>query len=136
MTAIDISDKFVPYFEKELKFAIKNLTLTCNTDYKDFKVSNQRKVPDFLKRLQQSYKAKYECPVCPQRKWTTGLGQIVLLYTTKQLGNEKYAVQFKVLCYSHRCVRCNKHGNNKAYEDEMERVATGFAEKVCTKLGY
>ena len=24
----------------------------------------------------------------------------------------------------------------KAYEDEMERAATGFAEKVCTKLGY
>ena len=41
-----------------------------------------------------------------------------------------------MLIYTQKCKGCGHSGNMKAYEDEMERIATKFAKVLCTSLGY
>jgi hypothetical protein len=89
-----------------------------------------------VKRIQENFKGRFQCQFCRGKCWTSGLGQAVLIYTTKKLARESYIISYKLLIYTQKCKGCGNCGNIKAYEDEMERIATKFSKVLCTGLGY
>ena len=67
-------------------------------------------------------KVKFQCKGCAH-KWTSGLGQFAFVFKKIKKLAGCIALKLRVMAYWFSCIFCDKKGDMKAYESEMERIA-------------
>ena len=80
-------------------------------------------------------KVRYTCPSC-KHIWTSGLGQFAAIIDQKRVRRGCYAINFRVLAYTHDCKNCQVRGEVKPYEDELERISTIIARESLQSFGF
>ena len=63
-----------------------------------------------------------------KRGWTTGVGSVILLYSTDKSGWRDIEIKFKVLIYGSKCVKCDELGEISFYNSEINIVGENFAK--------
>ncbi len=133
-SGIDVSLSILPALKIELEQSLvaagiqaNKLKLTHSESLYDTRV--QRMVnPEGAVIQQLQAKVRYTCPHC-QHTWTSGLGQFTAIIEQKRVKRGCYAINFRVLSYTHECKKCQVRGEVKPYEDEMERISTNVARE-------
>ena len=66
-----------------------------------------------------------------KRGWTTGVGSVILLYSTDKTGWGDIEIKFKVLIYGSKCVKCDELGEISFYNSEINNVGENFAKFIA-----